>query len=220
MPPATTPEKIRDAARSRAAILDAAEALFSERGFGGASLQEIGTAAGLSRATPSYFFGSKEQLYVAVLERVFGEREAATEDSFAAVVAWARGDDRVTLEQALTQAVEGYMTFLLARPSFVRLLSWEGLSGGERLRGVPRSSRAIQTAFETLRAAPRRRGLRSFEVDDAVLLFVSLTFSPLAQSGTLMVSLGRDLREPAMRRRHVELVTSQLHALVGPRADR
>jgi TetR/AcrR family transcriptional regulator len=174
----------------------------------------------VSRATPSYFFGSKEQLYVAVLERVFAEREAATEDSFAAIVAWARGDDRVRLEQALTQAVEGYMTFFLARPSFVRLLSWEGLSGGERLRGVPRSSRAIQAAFETLRAAARRRGLRSFEVDDAVLLFVSLTFSPLAQSGTLMVSLQRDLREPAMRRRHVELVTSQLHALVGPRADR
>ena len=41
------------------------------------SLQEIGDAAGLSRGTPNYFFGSKQDLYVAVLERVFADPEEA-----------------------------------------------------------------------------------------------------------------------------------------------
>ncbi|MDP9362946.1 MAG: TetR/AcrR family transcriptional regulator, partial [Chloroflexota bacterium] len=63
--------RTRDADRSREAILDAAEALFAERGYEGASLQEIGRAAGVSRGTPGYFFGSKERLYQAVLERAF-----------------------------------------------------------------------------------------------------------------------------------------------------
>src|SRR5437773_11481494 len=70
--------RIRDADRSRMAILAAAEALFAERGFEAVSLQEIGDAAGLSRGTPNYFFGSKQELYVAVLEHVFADREEAT----------------------------------------------------------------------------------------------------------------------------------------------
>jgi TetR/AcrR family transcriptional regulator len=72
------PEKrTRDAERSREAILDAAERLFSDRGFEGVSLQEIASDAGLSRGAPSYFFGSKDSLYEAVLERVFRERDDA-----------------------------------------------------------------------------------------------------------------------------------------------
>ena len=43
---------------------------FARQGFGGASLQEIGVAAGVSRSTPAYFFGNKNDLYEAVLARV------------------------------------------------------------------------------------------------------------------------------------------------------
>jgi hypothetical protein len=48
----------------------------------------------------------------------------------------------------------------------------------------------------------------------AVLLFVSLTFSPLTQRSTFMAVLGRDLAKPATRRRHVQLVADQLLHLV------
>ena len=67
----------RDATRSRRAILEAAERLFADRGFEGTSLGAIAAAAGLSRGTPSYFFGNKEELYRAVLEQLFAEREVA-----------------------------------------------------------------------------------------------------------------------------------------------
>src|SRR5919197_1034140 len=203
----------RDAARSRAAIIDAAEQLFAERGFAGTSLGDIGTRAGLSRGTPSYFYGSKEQLYVAVLARVFAARGEATAAAFAPLHQWARTGEG-TLDRALAHAVEGYMAFLLARPTFVRLIEWEELEGGQRMRATPRASRAIQDAFAAARAAARRRGLRSFSVEDAVLLFVSLTFSPLAQTATFMASLGRDLTDRATRRRHERFVVAQLRHIL------
>ena len=64
-----SPDKERNAARSREAILDAAEELFADRGYDATSLTDVGAAAGVSRGTPGYFFGGKEQLYRAVLER-------------------------------------------------------------------------------------------------------------------------------------------------------
>ena len=121
---------IRDADRSRKAILDAAETLFAERGFDAVSLREIGDAAGLSRGTPNYFFGSKEDLYVAVLERVFADRQDASTRAFAPVRAWCESAHAGSLRQPLTRAIESYMSFLLARPAFVRLIVREELRGG------------------------------------------------------------------------------------------
>jgi TetR/AcrR family transcriptional regulator len=206
--------KLRDAARSQSAILKAAERLFAERGFEGTSLGDIGAAAGLSRGTPSYFFGSKERLYVAVLQRVFAERQAATAEAFTAVRDWAK-KGQGSLAAALKQAVEGYLAFLLDRPEFVRLLQREALSGGHHLRAATRESQAMSDAFQALRGVKRARGLRPFEVEDAVTLFVSLTFSPLTQRATLLAALERDLENPGVRQRHVALVVDQLLHLVG-----
>ena len=98
--------RIRDADRSRRAILDAAETLFAQRGFEAVSLQEIGDAAGLSRGTPNYFFGSKQDLYVAVLEHVFADREEATMRAFAPVRAWCESARAGSLREPLTRAIE------------------------------------------------------------------------------------------------------------------
>src|SRR4051794_16813957 len=208
----------RDADRSRRAIVDAAETLFAERGFEAVSLQEIGDAAGLSRGTPNYFFGSKQDLYVAVLERVFADREEATMRAFAPVRAWCESARAGSLRGPLTRAIESYMSFLLARPAFVRLIVREELRNGEGLRLPGREATAMRDALAAVRAVARKRSLRSFDVDDAVLLLVSLTFSPLSQQSTFMAALARDLRDAAVRRQHVELVVQQmLHLLGAPR---
>ena len=204
----------RDAARTKAAILDAAENAFADRGFGATSLQEIAAAAGVSRATPSYFFGSKEGLYVAVLERVFHDRQLAARSAFESLRAWVRGESSLSLRQALERAAEGYMGFLQRRPTFVRLLQHEDLAGGEHLAITPRERNAMAQGFEALRKVAKRRGLRPFRVDDALLLFISLTFSPLTQRSTFMAVLGHDLSEPRTRRRHIEFVADQLLHLV------
>lgn len=212
--PAST--KLRDAGRSREALLDAAEALFSERGYDGVSLSEIATAAGLSRGTPNYFFGSKEQLYQSVLERVFADRQAATARAISPVVAWCEGGGEASgLRRALAAGMEGYMRFLLERPAFARFVGWEELAGGRRLRGATRNSTALSDAFAKVRSVARQRGLASFQVDDAVLLFISLTFSPLTQQHTFMASLGHDLSDPRVRKRHIRLAADQMMHLFG-----
>lgn len=52
-------------------ILDVAEKIFSECGFEGASMREIVKAAKVNLATVYYYFGSKEGLLWAVLDRRF-----------------------------------------------------------------------------------------------------------------------------------------------------
>jgi AcrR family transcriptional regulator len=60
-------------ASSREKILDTAEPLFARSGFAGVGLREVAERAGLGKSSLFYHFPSKLKLYVAVLERVFGE---------------------------------------------------------------------------------------------------------------------------------------------------
>ncbi len=58
--------------KTRKAILDAAERLFSEQGFEGASMRAITSAAGVNVAAANYHFGAKEALFKATLARRIG----------------------------------------------------------------------------------------------------------------------------------------------------
>ena len=60
--------KIREQNYQR--ILDAAEKVFSESGFKGASMMAIANEAGLPKANLHYYFKSKSLLYAAVLEKI------------------------------------------------------------------------------------------------------------------------------------------------------
>src|ERR1700682_6647964 len=59
----------RVSATTKARILDAAEALFMEHGFEATSLRTITAAAGANLAAVNYHFGTKEELFEAVLAR-------------------------------------------------------------------------------------------------------------------------------------------------------
>jgi len=68
---ARTPEGSRrrnDAQASRRALLQAAAALFDERGYQGATVRDIGERAGVDAALIARYFGGKEGLYLAALE--------------------------------------------------------------------------------------------------------------------------------------------------------
>jgi AcrR family transcriptional regulator len=54
---------------TRAAILDAAETLFAERGYFGASLREIAGLAKVNSGLMSYYFGTKVELFSQVIDR-------------------------------------------------------------------------------------------------------------------------------------------------------
>lgn len=53
------------------AILEAAEHVFAESGFGGATTQMIAERAGIPKANLHYYFPTKEALYSRVVQRIF-----------------------------------------------------------------------------------------------------------------------------------------------------
>lgn len=50
-------------------ILDSADAVFGERGYSGASMEEIAERAGITKPIVYAYFGSKEELYLAAVSR-------------------------------------------------------------------------------------------------------------------------------------------------------
>ena len=72
----TTPKYSRLApARRREEILDAANALFAERGYDEVSIEEIAHAAGVTRGLVHHYFGGRKEVYIALLERIGTMRE-------------------------------------------------------------------------------------------------------------------------------------------------
>ncbi len=210
-----SPARSRDAARSRAAILLAAEELFAGSGFDGATLQEIGERAGLSRGAPAYFFTNKETLYEAILDRLFVDRDAAVREAFAMLLAYI-GDERTgSLEEALRVAVIGYLSFLLERPAFVRIVQWEALDDGRRLRASEVRSRAAEQAFAALCDVRASGGHERFDHRQAVVVFTSLCFMPVAYRATFLGALELDLGSARELRRHADLVVAALIDLIG-----
>ena len=95
--PANSPRWQRRPEQRRAEILDAAIKAFSQHGFRGATLSHVGRGAGVSSGTVSHYFGTKADLFEAVIvERFvhFVEHEEAT-------VTLHQGSVRALLDQHL-----------------------------------------------------------------------------------------------------------------------
>ncbi|HSA50977.1 MAG TPA: TetR family transcriptional regulator [Yinghuangia sp.] len=70
----------RDAAASRKALLDAARALFGERGYDRTTLRDIGERAGVDAALVARYYGNKAGLYLAAIEEDGADAVAARRD--------------------------------------------------------------------------------------------------------------------------------------------
>lgn len=81
--PVAEPRRRRDAQASRGALLEAAAALFDERGYESTTVREIGERAGVDPALIARYFGGKEGLYLATLSEL--ERPAFPTDPHAAL---------------------------------------------------------------------------------------------------------------------------------------
>ncbi len=117
-------QRSRNPKASQEAILTAAETCFAEKGYAGTSIQDIANRAGVSRGTPSYFFGSKKELYKAVLDRGFEAVRQLNTESAVSALAKQKG-----VKGVFTEVMNNYINFLAANPNFVRLLQWESLTG-------------------------------------------------------------------------------------------
>ena len=209
-------DRERNPARTRAAILDAAEKLFAAKGFDATSLNEVGTAAGVSRGTPGYFFGSKADLYQAVLDRSFTEVREAVRAGRARALASNQTPDAI-----LAGAVSDYFDFLAARPNFIRLIEREALHGGPQLDEVSHLS-AGQEALAAISAELGLDDSPSGEAAQLLLSIIALCWFHLIHARTVAPAVGVTLENAddlERRRRHiVGLVLNGLAGLERPMA--
>jgi AcrR family transcriptional regulator len=110
---------------NRAGILAAAIDEFAARGFKGASMDAIAARTNTTRALINYYFGAKEKLYIAVLERVYGEiREAEGKLDL----------DHLPPADAVRRIVEFTYNYYVRNEGFVRLVVAENQARGRHLR--------------------------------------------------------------------------------------
>lgn len=119
-------DRLRDAERSRELILDAALYEFGERGFAGARTVAIARRAGVNPQLISYYFDGKAGLYRALTARIRGETGPL--------------DD---LDTPLEEVVARFVHVNLEHRAWARLLIWEALSPGWRIRGRERRQRRV-----------------------------------------------------------------------------
>jgi TetR/AcrR family transcriptional regulator len=104
-----------DPEASRAAILDAAELLFLERGFAGASMSEIAKASGVTKSLIHHHFGSKESLW----EEVKRTRFAAYHDQQMKLLT-----GQPPSAEVIQASMKVYFDFLASNPQILRMMWW------------------------------------------------------------------------------------------------
>ncbi len=117
---------------NRARIVAAAIDEFAARGFKGASMDAIADRTHTTRALINYYFGSKEKLYIAVLEQVYAEiRQAEGQLDL----------DHLAPAEAVRRIVAFTYHYYVAHEGFVRIVVAENQARGRQFR----KSRAMRT---------------------------------------------------------------------------
>jgi AcrR family transcriptional regulator len=191
------PAKRRTAVRGRPAgqvatrdnILRAAIDVFAKHGFAGGRVEKISKAAESTDRMIYYYFGSKERLFVAVLETIYkelGDAEAALDL------------EGLDADQALREVIRFTWNHYLAHPEMLALLSNENLHRGKH---VARSKRVKQLSFplmsilsEVLARGVKQKTFRAgIGARDLYIVMCSLGYFYLSNKFTLSAFLGVDL---------------------------
>ena len=127
-PMISVPQKQRPV---RERILEAAEAVFAESGYEGATVTDIAARAGLPKSNLHYYFGTKEALYEAVLLNTL----SMWDDAFQVLRAEREPAD------ALAECIRLKMDLSRKRPNANKVMT------GEMLQGAPRLAQFLDTTL-------------------------------------------------------------------------
>ena len=157
--------RTRRGAKTAERILDAAEALFAERGYAGTTLRDVAAAVGVRNPSLYNHFESKDALYAAVLER--GIRPI-----FDTLTDWVDAPDGPD-HRVLVARV---MTVLAQRPALANLIQHEVLGGAEHMTPMLRDwVRPILThARGMIETGPARQRWTTAQVPHLVLAMYQL----------------------------------------------
>ena len=120
----TKPRRTNDPDGVRRNIVEVATAEFAHRGYGGARVDAIAARTRTSKRMIYYYFGSKEGLYVAVLEEAYRRIRSI--------------EGRLNLgdlppDEALRQLVGSTFDYYIEHPEFVRLVMNENIMDGAHM---------------------------------------------------------------------------------------
>ncbi len=197
------------AQETRNTILDAAEAVFQERGVSNTSLAEIATEAGVTRGAIYWHFENKTALFEAMIQRVFDPLEAMLADL--------RAHESENPVDALRDIAFYFLERVASEPQFLRVLeiSWHKceyvgematirnnhLECGNRYLSINEAGfkLACERGFLPQSVDPRQAAVGLMSIVDGLVVNWTLdsTLFPLASFGPLIVDTYlRGLREP------------------------
>ncbi|MFK4788389.1 TetR/AcrR family transcriptional regulator [Microbacterium sp. ZW T5_56] len=145
--------------RAREALLEAAIALFAERGVAGASIAEITRRAGVAQGLVSYHFGGKDQLISAVIDRWFetviglSQVEGTPDEALAAVI------DGALLATAFAVPLQRAVLAMQLQPTTQRLFA----------ESEERHAAGAAAAEDAVRAVFRARGAADPSLEEVML---------------------------------------------------
>jgi AcrR family transcriptional regulator len=176
---------------TRDSILQAAIKVFAERGLGGGRINLISRAARSNDRMIYYYFGSKEKLFVQVLEKIYREMteaESALELDLSDPV------------RALEQIVDFTMNHYLAHPEMISLLNNENLHKGKYVSKSKTMKELSSPALELMERV-YRRGVELSVFRPGVpplhiyLSILALNYFYMSNRYTLSAFLGIDLMD-------------------------
>jgi len=204
--------RTNDPERTRADIIEVATREFAEKGLAGARIDDIAAAMRTSKRMIYYYFGSKEQLYVAVLEEAYRRIRSIESDLHLQDLA---------PEAALRTLVAFTVDYQRANPDFIRLVMTENIHRGVFLEG----SRTIQelnipaiTAVKEIYERGVKQGVFRPGIDpvDLHMSISALSVFNVANRHTFSLIFARDMESPqalqARRDSVVEMIVRFLRA--------
>ena len=156
-------------------IFEAAQDVFTEKGFDGTRMEEISQKAGINKALLHYYYRTKEKLFTAIFERVMG-------DFFTHMVEIM--DSEKPLFEKIEYFVETYITLILKNPHIPGFIINELNRNPERLVSIfeltPIVKRNIFGKFEELIKDEIKKGtVRPIEAEQLIINIISLCIFPV-----------------------------------------
>jgi AcrR family transcriptional regulator len=201
---APSPETRRkyDPEETKRNILDIAKQEFSAMGLAGARVDAIAERTNTTKRMLYYYFGSKEGLYEAVLEQVYGDIRALEQELQLG---------EMEPEAALRHFVEFAFDYHDKHRDFVRLVTIENVHAAkyiEQSKTFKNRNSSVVRTIEDLIARGVAAGQFRDDVDpiDLHLMISSFCFHRVANRHTWGAAFGRDPSGPRSRARHREMI--------------
>jgi AcrR family transcriptional regulator len=187
--------RAQQADQTRARILQAAIKVFTEDGYSGGRIERISAEAESNDRMLYYYFGSKEKLFVRVLEHTY--------EQFNLAESTLRLDVSTPVE-TLKQLVAFVWDYYVTHPEFVAILSIENLHKGKHARQSSELRRLSGEAVGVIRPiieAGQQQGVFREDIDikHVYLMIASLCYFYNSNLHTLTSFLDPDIATPQNR---------------------